>query len=186
MQRAICFATAIAITAIYSYKISSADLCKAIALRDVAAVEAPDSVLPRGVYDEAITQYRVNKRTGATTFCSHGGYCYPTHIRLNGQKVEVLRLINCAIGARNYEDSDEIYYSLEVLRSRNSPAALRYNDLDDKFLELGLCSACADNVTRFYIEKPSSPCARLAKQALEGNAESADRLRGFPDYCNWK
>lgn len=70
------------------------DLCKAIALRDVAAIESPDLVLQRGEYDEAITQYRVNKHNGMTSFCSHGGYCYPTHVRVNGKRIEALRLTN--------------------------------------------------------------------------------------------
>ena len=163
----------------------SADLCKAVAVRDVAAVEAPDSVLARGSYDDSVTQYRVNKQTGMTTFCSHGGYCYPTHVRVNGQKVEALRLINCKIGERNYEDKDEVFYSVDIVRSKNSSAELRLDDLDNKFLEMGLCSACAGNVAMFYVKKPASPCARLAKQALEGNPVATDKLRDFPDYCKW-
>jgi hypothetical protein len=163
-----------------------ADLCKAIALRDVAAVEASDSVLPRGAYDDAITQYKVNKHTGMTSFCSHGGYCYPTQLNINGSKVEALRLINCKIGNRNYEDADEIYYSVDVVRSKNSPDALRLDDLDNKFLEMGLCSACADNVAMFYVKKPDSRCGQLAKQALEGNPAATEELRKFPDYCTWK
>jgi hypothetical protein len=55
----------------------------------------PESVLKRGEYDKAITQYRVNKKTGLTSFCSHGGCCYPTHLVENGAKVEALRLTNC-------------------------------------------------------------------------------------------
>jgi hypothetical protein len=73
---------------------SAADICKAIALRDVGALESPASVLERGSYDDAITQYRINKRTGVDSFCSHGGYCYPAHVQINGQKVEALRLVN--------------------------------------------------------------------------------------------
>ncbi len=164
---------------------SSADLCRAVALRDVAAVEAPDSVLPRGNHDEAVTQYRVNKETGMTMFCSHGGYCYPTHVRVNGQKVEALRLVNCNIGKRSYEDKKDIFYSVDVDRSKNSPAMLRLDDLENKFLEIGLCSACARSVTTFYVKKPASQCAQLARQALEGNPVATDRLRNFPDYCKW-
>jgi hypothetical protein len=46
--------------------------------------------------------------------------------------------------------------------------------------------ACAGNVAMFYAKKPSSPCAQLAKQALEGNPVATDKLRNFPDYCNWR
>jgi hypothetical protein len=179
------FRAALTLIIICSNKAWSADLCKAVALRDVAAVEAPDSVLPRGSYDDAVTQYRVDKQTGMTTFCSHGGYCYPTHVRVNGQKVEALRLINCKIGSRNYEDKDEVSYSLDVVRSKNTAAELRLDDLDNKFLEMGLCTACAANVAMFYVKQPASPCARLAKQALEGNPVATDKLRDFPDYCKW-
>jgi hypothetical protein len=159
MRTAIYFAAALASLIVSPRHALSADLCKAVALRDVAAVEAPDSVLARGSYDDAVTQYRVNKQTGMTTFCSHGGYCYPTHVRVNGKKVEALRLINCKIGERNYEDKDEVFYSVDVVRSKNSAAKLRLDDLDNKFLEMGLCGACAGNVAMFYVKKPASPCA---------------------------
>jgi hypothetical protein len=183
--QAVYFTAALAPIIIAPNDARSADPCKAVALSDVAAAETPDSVLARGSYDDAVTQYRVNKQTGMTTFCSHGGYCYPTHVRVNGQKVEALRLINCKIGERNYEDKDEVFYSVNVVRSKNSSAELRLDDLDNKFLEMGLCSACAGNVAMFYAKKPASPCARLAKQALEGNPVAADKLRDFPDYCKW-
>jgi len=186
MQKAICFFAGLALMDVSLSEALSADLCKAIALRDVAAVEAPDSILQRGAYDEAVTQYRVNKQTGMTTFCSHGGYCYPTHVRVNDEKIEALRLVNCKIGGRNYENREEIFYSVDVLRSKNSPTALRLDDLDNRFIEMGLCMACAGNVAMFYMQKPSSPCAQLAKQALEGNPVATDKLRNFPDYCNWR
>jgi hypothetical protein len=182
---AVFFTAALTPIIICSNNAWSADLCKAIALRDVAAIEAPDSVLPRDSYDYAVTQYRVNKQTGMTTFCSHGGYCYPTHVRVNGQKVEALRLVNCKIGERYEEDKDEVYYSVNIVRSKNTAADLRLDDLDNKFLEMGLCSACAGNVAMFYVKKPTSPCARLARQALEGNPMATDKLRDFPDYCKW-
>lgn len=164
----------------------SADLCKALALRDVAAIESPDSVLQRGEYDEAITQYKVNKHTGMTSFCSHGGYCYPTHVRINGKRIETLRLTNCKIGKRNdFYDEDDIFYSVDVVRSKNTFGALRLDDLENKFLEMGLCSACAGNVATFYVKKPSSTCSKLAKQALEGNPVATEKLLSFPDFCKW-
>jgi hypothetical protein len=99
--------------------------------------------------------------------------------------VEALRLVNCKVGKRYEEDKDEVYYSVDVVRSKNTAADLRLDDLDNKFLEMGLCSACADNVAMFYVKKPTSPCGRLAKQALEGNPVATDKLRSFPDYCKW-
>lgn len=164
----------------------SADLCEAIALRDVAAIESPDSVLQRGDHDEAITQYRVNKNTGMTSFCSHGGYCYPTHVRINGKRIEALRLTNCKIGKRiDFNTKDEVFYSVDVVRSKNTSGALRLDDLENKFLEMGLCSVCAGNVATFYLKKPSSPCAKLAKKALEGNPIATEKLLHFPDQCKW-
>lgn len=154
---------------------SAADICKAIALRDVAAMESPESVIPRGSYDDAITQYRVNKQTGVSVFCSHGGYCYPTHVRINGQKVEALRLVNCQIGKQDYQDSEETFYSVDVIRSRNASAVLRRDDLDNKFLEMGLCSACADNVAQWYAKQPNSRCAQLASEASARGKSRCDR-----------
>ncbi|MBN9406573.1 MAG: hypothetical protein J0I00_14285 [Burkholderiales bacterium] len=55
-----------------------------------------------------------------------------------------------------------------------------------KFSELGLCSACADNVAQWYSKKPASRCGSLAKKALEGNPAAIDELQGFPKYCEWK
>jgi len=184
MRKASCFAATLALLTISSNDAASADLCKAIALRDVLAVEAPGSVLHRGAYDDAVTQYRVSRQTGMTTFCSHGGYCYPTHVHINGKEIKALRLINCKIGERESEDNDNIFYSVDVDRSKNSANALQLNDLDNKFLAMGLCSACAGNVAIFYMKNPASPCAQLAKRALEGNPAAADKLRSFPDYCN--
>lgn len=155
----------------------AADICKAVALRDVAAIENPESVIPRGSYDEAITYYNINKQTKMTSFCSHGGYCYPTHMFVNGQKQETLRLVNCKVGAKDSEDDEQISYAVDVDRTRNSVAALRADDVGNRFLELGLCSACASNVAAFYIRKPNSTCGRLAKQALEGNPVAVGKLR---------
>ena len=161
------------------------DICRAVALRDVAAIEAPDSVIPRGDYDDAITQYNINKQTKTTTFCSHGGYCYPTHVYINGQKQEALRLVNCKVGIKAFEDAEQVTYSVDVDRSRNSAATLRESDVSQKLLDMGLCSACASNVTAFYVRKPTSACGRLARQALEGNPAAADKLREDPSYCHY-
>jgi hypothetical protein len=163
----------------------AADLCEAIALRDVAAVEAPDSVLSKGAHDTAITQFRVDKHTGMTTFCSHGGYCYPTHVHINGQKMESLRLLNCKVGKVFDTDQDYVYYSVDVERSKNLPEALKIDYLENRLMEMGLCSACAGNVAMFYVQKPNSPCAQLAKKALEGNPEATAQLQRDPPYCTW-
>lgn len=165
----------------------AADLCRAIALRDVPAIGNPTSILSRGGFDTAITGYYVNKKTGMASFCSHGGNCYPTHVTVGGRKVEALRLTNCKIGNPSpspYDDPDEISYDVDVIRSKNSPAELQYDDLDNRLLEMGLCSACASNVASLYLKNPNSRCGQLTRKALEGNPVALEKLKEFPDYCS--
>src|SRR5215467_12966699 len=112
----------------------AADICKAVALRDVPSLDDANSIVfKRGDYDTAITQYRVDKKSGQTSFCSHGGGCYPTHIVENGNRVEVLRLTNCKIGKRDtFDMPDEVIYDVEVIRANISPTELRIDDLENK------------------------------------------------------
>lgn len=163
----------------------SADICKAVALRDVAAIENPESLIPRGDYDEAITHYNIDKQTKMASLCSHGGYCYPTHVSINGQEQETLRPVNCKVAAKDSEHGEQVSYAVDVDRTRNSAAALRMDDVGNRFLELGLCSACAGNVAAFYVRKPNSACGRLAKRALEGNPVAVGKLRDNPRYCQF-
>jgi hypothetical protein len=163
---------------------SAADICQAIALRDLTAVDVPDAKLKKGERDEAVTQYRVNKKTGEATLCSHGGACFPVAVTENGQKVEALRLTNCKIGAMDpFDDPDETFYNLDVIRAKVPAAALRIDDVDNKLLEMGLCSACASNVAYLYVWQPASRCAKLTARALAGHPEAVKTLKGFPDYC---
>jgi hypothetical protein len=171
------------------YEVQAADICIAVATRDVPAVENPSSILKKGAVDDSITEYLVNKRTGRTFFCSHGGYCYPTHVEIGGDLLEALKLTNCRVAQApyptTYGDDDNITYGLEPIRSKIAAALLRYDDLDNKFLEMGLCSACADNVAQFYLKQPDSQCANLARSALEGNPDALQTLQGDPSYCIW-
>ena len=190
MQKDIYLAATFALACAFTNNASSADLCKALALQDVPSVEDPSSILHKGETDDSVTQYRVDKKTGEAVFCSHGGYCYPAHTLVNGKKVEAFRLINCKVGKKEPEPfglkgETDYYYGVDVVRSMNSPDALRLDDLENKLLEIGLCSACADNVAQYYINKPTSPCAQLAKQALEGNPDAVDKLRNDPSNCKW-
>jgi hypothetical protein len=85
----------------FSTQAWAADLCKAIALRDTPDVKAGLSdILSRGAYIDAVAEYVVNKHTGMTSFCQHGGGCYSVYININGTKVEAIRLVNCKIGQR--------------------------------------------------------------------------------------
>ncbi len=60
-----------------------------------------------------------------------------------------------------------------------------YGFSKERFLEMGACGACADNIAQYYTKKPNSRCGKLAKQALEGNPDAIKKLNQFPDYCKW-
>lgn len=161
------------------------DLCRAQAMRDVGALQDSSSVLPRGAFQDAVTQYNREIATGRTSFCSHGGYCYPTHVNVGGERVEAMRLVNCAIGAESWRDEETISYSVDVDRSRNSAAALRFDDVENQLVEFGACAACADNAARHYVERPQGQCGILVRQALEGNPVARRRFENMPDFCTW-
>lgn len=178
---------AVLAAALLSVNARAADICAAVALRDVPAIEDSSSILKKGQLDTAITEYRVNKRTGETSFCSHGGYCYPIRIQVGGDLLEALRLTNCRV-ADNLPAFDEgtyLVYEVEPIRTKIPPALLRYDDLDNRLLAMGLCSACADNIAQYYLKQPNSQCAKLARSALEGNPEAAQALQENPPYCTW-
>jgi hypothetical protein len=67
-----------------------------------------------------------------------------------------------------------------------SEALKSYASAKQRFLEMGACSACADNIAQYYSKEPSSPCGKLAKQALDGDQEAMKQLIAFPDYCKWR
>ena len=164
----------------------AADLCKAVALRDVAAVEAPDAMISKGSTIEAIAQYVIEKGRGLKKFCQHGGYCYPAEVTIDGKKSLALKLTNCRVGQKATEDGDEVFYEVVVDRDKNGAEDLRIDDLDNRLREMGLCSACAGNVATFYVKQPESRCAQLARKALEGNSAATAELQRFPDYCQWQ
>ena len=165
---------------------SAADICKAIALRDVAALDNPRSIIPKGDYDTAITGLHMNKVSGETAFCSHGGYCYPTHVTVRSKTVEALRLTNCSVDrSMSDDDGEEITYEMSVSRSAVPAAQWRKDYLDSRFLQMGLCSACADNAAQYYVTQPASPCAKLAKRALEGDPTALTQLQRRPAFCTY-
>jgi hypothetical protein len=62
-----------------------------------------------------------------------------------------------------------------------------YATVKAEFIQMGLCNACADNAAQYYLKKPGSDCARLAKRALEGDSRAIDELAtAFPDFCQWE
>jgi hypothetical protein len=165
---------------------SRSDLCRAVALVHVPSIESPESALAPGDVQDSVTQYNVSKKTGVGSFCSHGGYCYPRFISIGGKLTEVLQLKNCRIGGKTSEDEDQTRYSVDLDRSKNSQADLKYNDLTNTLLTMGLCTACAGNAAQYYLQKPSSECGLLVKSALEGDPASKEKLLESPDYCQWR
>ncbi len=164
--------------------VHAADICEAVALRDVSAIENPESVLHKGDVDTAVTQYRVDDKTGGDSICSHGGYCYPMHARVGGALVETLRLTNCKVSYKHPDDFDgETVYGLDVIRSKVPADTLRYNDVDDRLSSMRLCNACAHRAASLYLEKPRSSCATLVREALHGNRRAIGRLVADPNPC---
>jgi hypothetical protein len=99
-----------------------------------------------------------------------------------GNKKEVRRLID-----NGFVKSSEAEAIKEVFgKDSRSEVGKSYGYSKNKFLDIGLCSACADNVAQYYTKKPNSQCGKLAKQALEGNPNAIDELRPFPSFCEWK
>ena len=109
---------------LFSIGTQAADICTAVALRDVPAIEDSSSMLKKGQFDTAITQYRVNKRTGETSFCSHGGYCYPIRIQVGGGRLEALKLTNCQVADNRppFDEGEYLDYEVEPIRTKVVPA----------------------------------------------------------------
>jgi hypothetical protein len=101
--------------------------CNAVALVDVpdwgdgVPEDTAGTVLKKGEIDEAVTQYRINKKTKVGVFCSHGGYCYPRYLTRNGQKIETLRLSNCTIGTKPSDLDDDLAYDVVADGAKKAP-----------------------------------------------------------------
>jgi hypothetical protein len=69
-------------------------------------------------------------------------------------------------------------------KSRSEQGKL-YDSSRRQFENMGLCTSCADNVAQHYTRTPNSPCGKLAKRALNGDADAISNLKQFPMYCKW-
>lgn len=99
----------------------------------------------------------------------------------SGKAKEVAKLIDAG-----YVRASEVEGIKEAIgKTGRSEAGQSYGHSRQKFSEMGLCSACADNVAQYYTKKPASPCGTLAKRALEGNPQAIKELQAFPSYCQW-
>jgi hypothetical protein len=85
-------------------------------------------------------------------------------------------------------DVQGLMRNLDLFRANEprSEIGQSYGYSRKKFGDMGLCSACADNVAQWYTRQPESRCGKLARQALEGNPQAERLLTSFPDYCIWK
>ncbi len=91
-------------------------------------------------------------------------------------------------GFLNSQEAQNIAQVLgkEYKAKDRSQTGKSYGYSKEKFLEMGACNACADNIAQYYTRKPNSPCGVLAKQALSGNPDAIRKMVEFPDYCQWK
>jgi hypothetical protein len=164
-----------------STEADAADTCTATALMNIPAGGMGYSAR-KGERIEAITQY--TKTEGRWYYCSHGGGCYSALVNVGGKPVKAIRLNNCYVDFTHVDASygDLIYY-VRIDRKRNSAAALRYEDIDNRFLEIGYAPPLASTAAMAYIHRPASPCGRLARMVLEGNPDARRRLNADTNAC---
>jgi hypothetical protein len=130
--------------------------CKAVALRDTQYNESPETLIRKGQVESFTTD-------NGADLCQHGGYCV---------KRRDFRLLDC--------DSH-----LNPIRTKANAGNVRYSDIDDTLLAMGLCSACAGNAAAWYTYRPSSPTGQLVKAALEGSPLAKRKLQegdSIPNY----
>ena len=181
-----CFVVGLSLTLLVftTAQSQAADVCKALALTNVPAIESPTSVLHKGDYDLAITEYVINKQTGQHEFCSHGGYCYPTEVSENGTTVEALRLTNCKVrSVVALDDNDETVHELDYETSQFSSTELRRIRLEDKLITMGLGSVDANNTAYITVTQPHSRCAQLTNKAISGDSTAINELTTSPSFC---
>ena len=162
----------------------AADICTARARVNAIDVDTEGERQPeqtdyihQGDVIDAVTQYGINQKTGAGFICSHGGGCYSVRIGSDGLHGDDIDLMNCKVDFAKPNVSDGVeWHELIVIRSKNSPARLRQDDIEDRLLELGACTACASTMANTYIRKPKSKCGQFTKAVLEGNKDAVKQV----------
>jgi hypothetical protein len=131
--------------------------CKALALRDTHYNESTDTLIRKGQVEAFTTD-------NGPDLCQHGGYCV---------KRRDFRLLDCDV-------------HLNPIRTKANTEDVRYSDIENTLVEMGLCNACAGNAASWYIYRPSSPTGQLVKAALEGNPLAKQKLQqdwdSIPNY----
>lgn len=182
LSQALELALLLVVTLTGAPALAESDVCQAVALTDapgwVGEIRSapPDIVIKKGeTYDE-ISTYQQDPKTGIGSFCQHGGGCVDRYVVRNGAKVEALHLQNCSIRKVAHPAPGGYEFELVVDRSKVAGSTLRYNDIDTRLLQLGMCNACADNTADEYIHHPQSACSKLVRSALEGDPDAAAEL----------
>lgn len=160
----------------------AADLCKARVLRTMNSSKTNPYAMKKGEII-GVTQYNIDKYTGLVQICGHGSGCYQGSIIIHKKHIPTIKILNCKVTSLYTEDEQFKYYGVEVDRSKNSKRDLRLDDIDNRLLDLGLCSACAGNYASEYVNHPNSRKSKLVKSALEGNPNAIDHLNN--DSINW-
>jgi len=159
----------------------AADSCTATALVNIPA-GGMGYHAKKGEKIDAVTE--LVKSEGRTYYCSHGGGCLAAYVRVGEKNVKAIRLDNCYVDlAHPHADTDEIVYYVEIDRRRNSAATLRYDDIDNEFLAMGLAPPFAATAALAYIRRPTSACGRLARMALEGSPDARRRINSNKNAC---
>ena len=87
---------------------------------------------------------------------------------------------------RDQAPSHQTTQSLGSPTPARSSAERSYGSSKEQFIGMGLCMACGDNVAQWYVQRPTSRCGMLAKNALEGHLDAVKELQTFPLYCTWQ
>jgi len=93
---------------------------------------------------------------------------------------------NGYVKAKEAEAIAKVLGKRYAFKGERSETGKSYGYSKEKFLNMGLCMACADNVAQYYTKQPNSPCGKLAKRALGGDPDAIKKLAEFPNYCVWK
>ena len=159
-------------------------LCRADVLRTIRSPMDPTIAMRRGERLQGVAGAQRSARTGATCLSMYRGECWPMQVIERGRRVPALRLINCSIGREQSRDGDDVYLSVVPIRGLNSAADLRRYDLNVRMQQRSVGGAGIDDVlVDALIERPHSPCGRLAQRVLDGDARAAEATQTSPNAC---
>jgi hypothetical protein len=152
------------------------DACQAVMLQSVPSTET-GTIRGQGEHLNAVSIYRINRKTFADEFCEHGGDCYPAHVTAEGRRFETAKLLNCSIDPDNRSVGERyVVYGTELNRRSMTPIQLRTYDISDRLQALGFCDSCSSGLARVYVHHPRSRCATIIRSALEGSKPALSTL----------